>query len=253
MKSFIPWIGGKSQLCKTIFEQFPEKTPARYIEVFGGGGSLLFYKDKHAPLEVFNDNDGHLINLYRCIQHHSGELQRELRYGDWQTPLNSRELFFDYLNHLNTRGLTDIQRAARYFYVIRISYGADRRTFGCHKKTMDNAIERLPEIQRRLHDVVIENRDYEALMKTYDRETALFYLDPPYYKAEKHYAGFTSEDHERLHQCISRLKGHFVLSYNDHPDIRRLYGDFHIHEVTRTNPLANRAGACYRELIITDR
>ena len=52
MKSFIPWIGGKSLLAKKIVSMFPDDFD-RYIEVFRGGGSVLFAKDKHAPLEVY--------------------------------------------------------------------------------------------------------------------------------------------------------------------------------------------------------
>lgn len=214
---------------------------------------MLFNQDKHAPLEVFNDIDGHLINLYRCIQHHCGELQRELRLGGEQIPPNSRELFLDYLEQLNMRGLTDIQRAARYFYIIRISYGADRRTYGCNKKALTSAIDRLPDIQERLKDVVIENRDFEAVIKTYDRDNALHYLDPPYYQAEKYYDGFAPEDHERLLRCILNLKGRFILSYNDHPEIRLMYKEFNIHEAERQSPLVNKngSGTVYKELIIT--
>jgi DNA adenine methylase len=235
-------------------EHFPKKAPERYIEVFGGAGWILFSREQHAPLEVFNDLDGHLINLYRCVQHHCGELQRELLLGGSQIPPNSRELFFDYLAQLNVQGLTDIQRAARYFYVIRASFGADRRTFSCHKAALMSAIERLPEIQERLQNVVIENRDFELLMKTYDRVNALLYLDPPYYKAEKHYEGFSMEDHERLCQCTGKLKGSFVLSYNDDPTVRELYKGYYIHEVERSNCLASKKGkkSVYKELIITN-
>ena len=75
MKSFIPWIGGKSLLAKKIIAQFPDSF-GRYIEVFGGGGSVLFSSDKHAPTEVYNDANGQLVNLFRCIKYHSGELQQ---------------------------------------------------------------------------------------------------------------------------------------------------------------------------------
>ena len=254
MNSFIPWIGGKSQLRGPIIERFPAKEPERYIEVFGGAGWILFSREQHAPMEVFNDIDGQLINLYRCIQHHCTELQRELLMGGQQIPPNSRELFFDYADQINVRGLTDIQRAARYFYVIRASYGADRRTFSCHKAALMSAIERLPEIQERLQNVVIENRDFEALIKTYDRKNALFYIDPPYYQAEKYYEGFAAGDHERLRGCIGKIKGCFVLSYNDHPQVRELYSGYHIHEVERKNSLTSKKGKprIYKELIITN-
>jgi DNA adenine methylase len=202
---------------------------------------------------VFNDLDGNLINLYRCIQYHCAELQRELQLGGEQVPPNSRELFLDYMEQLKGRGLTDIQRAARYFYVIRISYGADRRTFGCNKKALTSAIDRLPEIQERLRDVVIENRDFEQIIKTYDRPDALLYADPPYYKAEKYCDGFGPEDHSRLLNCLTKVKGKFVLSYNDAPAVREMYADFNIHEVERQSPLVNKNGrASYKELIITN-
>ena len=80
MKSFIPWIGGKSQLANRIVSMFPDKIE-RYIEVFGGGGSVLFARDKHAPLEIYNDANSQLVNLFRCIRFHRGELQREISWS----------------------------------------------------------------------------------------------------------------------------------------------------------------------------
>lgn len=255
MDSFIPWIGGKSRLRRQVLGVFPQDEPQLYVEVFGGAGWILFARDRHAPMEVFNDRDGHLINLYRCIQNHCEELQREILKGGADISLNSRELFGDYLEQLNTRGLTDIQRAARYFYVIRISYGAKRETYCCNRRTLNGATARLPDIQQRLKDVVVENRDFEAILKIYDRPGALFYLDPPYYAAERYYQGFGAGDHERLRGCLQGLKGRFVLSYNDTPEVRALYEGYYIKEVERSNDLANRAGAGrprYRELIVTN-
>jgi len=252
MNSFIPWVGGKSQLRKLISPKFPKQKPERYIEVFGGAGWMLFHKDNYAPLEVFNDIDGHLINLYRCVQYHCEELQREIRLGGEQLPPNSREMFFDYKEQLNSRGLTDIQRAARYFYIIRISYGANRREFACNKKALTSAIDRLPEIQQRLKDVVIENRDFEDLIRVYDRPKALFYLDPPYFKAEQFYDGFAHDDHLRLYNRLTTLKGKFVLSYNDAPEIRKMYEHYNVFELERSNSLSQRKCRIYKELIITN-
>lgn len=255
MNSFIPWVGGKSRLRKEILAIFPEEVPSCYIEVFGGAGWILFSKDKHAKMEVFNDWDGHLINLYRCIQNHCEELQREILKGGAEISLCSRELFDDYLEQLDVRGLTDIQRAARYFYIIRISYGARKETFCCNRRTLNNATAKLPEIQQRLRDVVIENRDFEALIKTYNRPGALFYCDPPYYEAEHFYQGFKSGDHERLKQALEKVQGRFILSYNDVPEIREMYKNYYIKAVERANDLAAKRGSgqpAYKELIITN-
>ena len=106
MNSFIAWIGGKKLLRKEIVKRFPEEGFTRYVEVFGGAGWVLFEKEQGKELEVFNDRDSNLINLYRCIKYHCGELQREL---EWLTI--SREQFFDSKSQLDSQGLTDIQRA----------------------------------------------------------------------------------------------------------------------------------------------
>lgn len=247
MNSFISWIGGKKLLRKQILEQFPDQDSYnRYIEVFGGAGWLLFSRDKHAPLEVFNDVNGELINLYRVVKYHPEPLQKEM-----ECLLMSREQFFDELNR-NTRGVTDIQRAARYFCLIKESFGTDCRSFGVSSRDIHKAVDYLKEVSNRLNRVVIENQDFERLIKTYDRPDALFYLDPPYYEAEKYYPDrFNPEDHERLCKCLSDLKGRFVLSYNDCQQIRELYEGYTIIEVDRMDNLANKdRSRRYKELII---
>ena len=92
MNSFIAWIGGKRLLRKAIIERFPEEGFDRYIEVFGGAGWVLFGKEVGKELEVFNDADSNLINLYRCIKYHCEELQKELNWllrfilMEWRLP-----------------------------------------------------------------------------------------------------------------------------------------------------------------------
>ncbi len=247
MNSFIAWIGGKRLLRKEIIKRFPEDGFSRYIEVFGGAGWVLFEKQQGTELEIFNDIDGNLINLYRCIKYHCGELQRELGCS-----LISREEFFSGKAQLEAGGLTDIQRAARYFYLIKISFGADRKTFGTNRKNLINAIDYLPEIRDRLKNVVIENRDFETLIHVYDREKALFYIDPPYHGTEKYYeGGFSEEDHERLAKTLSEIRGRFLLSYNDDPYVRELYKDYHVEEISRNSSLTNKGTAGdFKELII---
>ncbi len=140
MNSFISWIGGKKLLRNEIVSRFPEKFD-RYVEVFGGAGWVLFHKDKHAEQEVFNDYNGDLVNLYRCVKYHEPELKRELSYM-----LNSRELFDDFKAQYDVRGLTDIQKAAKYFMLIKTSYGSKMSSFGCVKKNVNAMIDYLGEI-----------------------------------------------------------------------------------------------------------
>ena len=247
MNSFISWIGGKKLLRKKILEQFPDQDSfKRYIEVFGGAGWVLFASDKHAAMEVFNDANGELINLYRIVKHHPEALQKEL---EWL--LMSREQFFDELNR-NTRGMTDIQRAARFYCLIKESFGTDCKSFGVRTRDMQKAVDYLKDVSDRLNRVVIENQDFERLIKTYDRPEALFYLDPPYYEAEKYYPDrFNPEDHKRLRECLGDIKGKFVLSYNDCQQIRDLYEGYTFVEVGRADNLVTKSESRkYKELII---
>lgn len=240
MKSFIPWMGGKSLLAKKITSLFPDDID-RYIEAFGGGGSVLFYKEKHANFEVYNDFDSRLVNLFRCAKYHCAELQLEIAGY-----FNSREMFEEIKERLKMRGFTDIQRAAMFYVQIKISYGSDIRTFGCNKKNLSP--DYLQKVEKRLEKVVIEHKDFESLIKVYDRPKALFYCDPPYHKTENYYdALFMKHDHERLKSVLSVIQGHFILSYNDDVYIRELYHDFAIIPVERSN---NMSKGMYKELII---
>lgn len=242
MKSPIPWIGGKSLLKNKILDVFPPKeTYNRFIDVFGGGGSILFSKDKHADLEVYNDANSDLVNFFRCLKYHPNELEKEIKYY-----LNSREMFFDCHERLQTRGFTDIQRAAMFFLLVKTGFGASTRTFGCNKKRLNT--EQFEDISQRLDGVVVENKDFADLITVYDREKSLFYCDPPYHKTERHYTiKFSEEDHERLCTVLHQIKGKFVLSYNDDYYIRNLYSDCDIIPVERSNSLSS---GIFKEVII---
>ena len=248
MNSFISWIGGKKLLRSKILEAFPvQGTFNRYIEVFGGAGWVLFSSERHAKMEVYNDVNGNLVNLFRCTKYHSEALQKELEFI-----LMSREQFFNSKEQMEVKGLTDIQRAARFYILIKESFGSDIRTFGVRPKDMANAIEYISEVSKRLRMVVIENQDFERILKTYDKKDALFYLDPPYFETEKYYPDrFMPEDHVRLREALGRIKGKFILSYNDCEYIRELYNGYSILEVDRTHNLVRgKEKPRYKELII---
>ncbi len=245
MDSVIGWIGGKKALRDQIIQRFPPEM-GRYIEVFGGAGWVLLRKDKHASLEVYNDADGELVNLFRCVKFHPAELQRELEWC-----INSREVFNDY--RASAPGLTDIQRAARFFMLVKYSYGCDRSSYGCTSKPgVTNAIDDLGLIHQRLQRVVIEHKDFADLICVYDRPDALFYSDPPYMGSEGHYEEkFAQADHVRLRDTLKGIKGRFILSYNDCPAVRELYEGFAIEAVNREHNIAKRYGAGkYEELLI---
>lgn len=253
MKSFIGWIGGKSHLKNLIIPLIPNDID-RYIEVCGGAGWVLFGKEKKkGQMEVFNDVDGDLINLYRQIKNNCADLQKEI---DW---LHSRELFKLYRYEIeNQISLTDVQRAARYLYLIKSSFGSNRNSFATTVKCLGRIVEELPEYRERLKDVIIEQADFQQLIKTYDRPSALFYIDPPYVGAEKYYnkkyCHFTMDDHRRLNACLRGIKGRFILSYNDCDFVTEHYCDFNVRYVSRKNLLPSKecSRGEYKEVIITN-
>lgn len=249
MNSFISWIGGKKLLRNIILENFPtEGTYNRYIEVFGGAGWVLFSKDRHAKFEVYNDVNSNLVNLFKCVKYHHKALQEELEYV-----LMSREQMFDAKAQLDIKGFTDIQKAARFYILIKESFGSKLTSFGVRNKDLNSAREYLKEVSARLNNIVIENQDFEHLINTYDKKDALFYLDPPYVGTENYYGEvFDKEnDHIRLKAILDNIKGKFLVSYNDCDFIKRLYSKYNITKVERQNNLrTDEKGMRYKELII---
>ena len=91
------WIGGKKALRDEILARFPLNYK-RYVEVFGGGGWVLFHKLPGQDFEVYNDFNPNLANLYRCVRDHPSELIEELTYA-----LNSRIEFDNIRKTLHTK------------------------------------------------------------------------------------------------------------------------------------------------------
>ncbi len=224
-KPIIPWPGGKRRLAKHILPllQAPHRT---YVEPFCGGAAILFLRDP-APVEVINDINGELVRLYRCVQHHLEELMRQFKWA-----LVSREMFrWAQLQNIET--LTDIQRAARFFYLQKLAFGGKviGQTFGTAttSKPRINLLrleEDLSQAHLRLSSVVIEHLPWQDCITRYDRDETLFFLDPPYWETTGYGGDFGLAEHEQLAEAMAGLKGRAILTINDHPDMRRIYGRF---------------------------
>ncbi|MDR0884523.1 MAG: DNA adenine methylase [Oscillospiraceae bacterium] len=245
------WIGGKKALRDEILLRFPIEF-GRYIEVFGGGGWILFHKPVGNEFEVYNDFNPNLANLFRCVRDAPEDLKAALQYT-----LNSRLDFKHVRTLLKTQTeLPDVKRAACFYQLIRQSYASNLDSFGGAPRSMWSKFPLIDACCGRLQKVVIENRDFEHLIKQYDRPDAFFYCDPPYFETEDYYedVGFTQADHQRLADALMGIQGRFLLSYNDCPEIQSLYtkpGIF-IESTTRLSNIAQRyeGGKQYAELII---
>lgn len=250
MKGPLSYIGGKNRIANQIISLIPEHTT--YIEPFAGGAQVLFRKAP-SQVEVLNDLDGEVVNFYRICQLHHHELLRVLNFS-----LLSRK-WYELLARTLPESLTDVQRAARYFLLQKCSFGGrvDRQNFAIHvSKRPTFTPTRIPEMihsaYQRLQNVQIECLPYEQVLRRYDRPATFFYLDPPYYGVRAYKYNFTVDDFHTLEARLRELKGKFLFSINDHPEIRELFARFRIEEITLPYSIQKHPGRRYNELLISN-
>jgi len=241
-------MGGKSKLRKTIINRIPQHTC--YVEVFFGAGWVYFGKEP-SKVEVINDVETEITNLYKMMKHHSEEIERLLQYE-----VSARDQFDDY-KHSDTKSMTEIQRAVRFLYLISQSFASKGEHYGIATtgKPRGKIFNfNFKDLKSRLRSTYVENQDFEQLIKRYDRPHTFFYCDPPYYETVGYENPFTKDDHIRLANKLKGIQGQFLLSINDHPFIRELYEGCNIEEVQVGYSVSKekKGRGEYRELLISN-
>lgn len=248
-KPIIPWMGGKRRLCKQIMAVMPEHHT--YVEPFCGGAAVFFSKPE-SKVEVINDLNSDLVTLYRVVKHHLDEFVRHFRWA-----LNSREEFLT-AKKIDPNTLTDIQRAARFFYLQKHAFGGkvSGQTFGVSttrppRLNLLRIEEDLSAAHLRLAQVYIEHLAWDACVERYDRDATVHYLDPPYWETAGYGVEFGFDQYERMAELAKSIKGKMIISINDHPDIRQVFADLSWDEVPITYTVGGSGrSAPTRELII---
>lgn len=255
MKSPIAYMGGKSRLVKTIVPIINQIPHVCYCEPFCGAAWILFGKDPAvSKCEVINDADGDLASFWRVVKKHY------LPFVDlYRHAIVSRQMF-DWHKIERPETLTDLERAARYYYLQRLTFGGKvkGRTFGYSATRSPNldisSIQSsLLEIHQRMSSVTVENLDGMDCIRRYDREATLFFIDPPYLEVAGYEVDFPAERYQELADLLSGIKGRFILTLNNHPRIMEIFTRFKIAEIeTRysTGMPADRQKAT--ELLITN-
>lgn len=220
------WMGGKCQLSHRIVEMLPAHTC--YCEPFAGAAWVLFRKPE-SRVEVINDINRELVTFYRVVQHH---LEEFVRYFKWV--LVSRDEF-ERLKRVEPDTLTDIQRAARFYYIQQSCFGGRLTgpTFGyaavrAPKLNLLRIEEQLSAAHLRLARTYVECLPYHEVIKRYDKPETVFYIDPPYWDCEGYYGKgiFSREDFAVLAGLLAGIKGKFILSLNDTPGVRETFAGF---------------------------
>lgn len=230
----LPYIGGKSFLASWIIQNFPTNyKQMQYVEVFGGGGWVLFKKEE-SYLETYNDLNSHLVNLFKTIRDNYSEFAQR---AEWS--LHSREMYIEAREKLkDDKFLSDIEKAMHYAIQKCQSFaGKGGWAYAVTSDKVTNGkwlpfLKRMELINARLKKVQIECLDFAAVIEKYDSPNTLFYLDPPYVDVESYYDApgvkFRRDDHEALARLLKKVKGKFVLSYYEHPLVRELYANYRI-------------------------
>ena len=247
MAPIIPWIGGKRRLADLLIPRFPAHKC--YVEVFAGGAALYFLRPP-AEVEVINDINGELVNVYRVVKHHLEEFVRQFKWA-----LSSREIF-KWTQDTPPSGLTDIQRAARFFYLQHHCFGAKVQSQNWGTATTAPPInllrleESLSAAHLRLASTFIERLHWRECVERYDRPHTFFYLDPPYWQTEGYGVEFPFEEYEVMSKIMRGLQGKAMLSINDHPDIRRCFEGLHMESLDISYTVGGGAKAAERQELV---
>lgn len=276
VKPIAPYLGGKSKLAKTIcsiIDTTPHKT---YAEPFVGMGGILFRKEKPAKADrsittqksskardpkgkckarsqIINDYNYDVFTLYRVLQRHYDEFLKQLEY------INHSRNHFEHIKALTPSHLTDVERAARFYYLLRTSFGAMTKSYGVDKTNpdrfnMNKHKKELAKTVNRLRKVAMENLDFESFIKKYDSTETLFYLDPPYYGCENDYGKelFSRDDFKRIRQTLDKIQGKFILSLNDTPPVRDIFKGYSFKEVELLYTVTQGKPTNAKEVIISN-
>ncbi len=252
-----PWFGGKKHIARAIIGRIEAIPHNCYAEPFVGMGGVFLRRRAKPKSEVINDRNGEIVNLFRACREHPGELARQFRWV-----LSSREEFRR-LVRVEPETLTDIQRAARFAYLQRLSFGGKPAHDISPGQMGSNAhhparlrAERMQRLiaaaHQRLQGVQVECLDWAAFIRRYDRPWTLFYIDPPYWGHENDYGKgiFSRGDFLAMAELLSNIEGRFILSLNDRPEVRELFGGFEIETVSTRYSANARATRRVDELLI---
>lgn len=241
-------MGGKSRLTSTLIPRLPKHTT--YVEPFCGG-CAVFWSKPRSRAEVLNDRDARLQNLLRIFQRHPDALLREM-----ESFTHSRILFNEFLTQ---PGLTDIERAARFYFILKASFGSRvdaAPTFGYAittptNNTLASVEETVREARKRLAGVTLENLDFADVIPRYDSPDTLFYCDPPYIDTAGYAEAFSADDHARLELTLAKIEGKAIVSLNDCEAVREIYTGWHIEECETTYSVARGSPSTASEVIIS--
>lgn len=217
---------------------------------------VFLRRARRPKAEVINDWSEDVATFFRIVQHHFVAFTDMVRFQ-----ITTRAEF-ERLTRVDPSTLTDLQRAARFLYLQRLAFGGKvkGRNFGVAvdrpaRFDVTRLVPMLEDLHERLAAVTVERLPWAEFIRRYDRPGTLFYLDPPYFGCERDYGDdmFDRSEFETMAPMLRAIKGRFLLSINDTPDVRRIFDGFAIEEVRCRYTVAGGAkSATFGELIVSN-
>ncbi|KKC24675.1 DNA adenine methylase [Sphingomonas sp. SRS2] len=250
------YIGGKRRLARPITRTIDRIPHHTYAEAFVGMGGIFLRRSRRASAEVINDWSEDVSTFFRILQRHYVAFLDMLRFQ-----LTTRA-GFERLMRIDPSTQTDLERAARFLYLQRLAFGGKvaGRSFGVSPGEpgafdVTKLGPLLESIHERLAGVVIERLPWRDFIERYDRAETLFYLDPPYYGSEGDYGRelFDRAQFPVMAEALRGIRGTFLLSINDHSEIRRIFDGFAMAELSLIYSIGGGGNEVEaRELVISN-
>jgi DNA adenine methylase len=212
----IPRVGGKSKIAKKIIEMIPPHKI--YVEPFVGGGSV-FFKKPEAEVNIINDLDKDIYNIYL-------DITKVKNIDDFHLYETNKEEFEKYKKQ--TKFKNSKERLYRNIYLSKNSYSGNRNAFNGNIKTgIVKFKKNYNDIRNKLINTIILNKDYKKVIEKYDSLETFFYLDPPYTKLNKSW-GYKENTvtREELLNVLKNIKGKFLMSYDFNKENVELFSQF---------------------------
>lgn len=237
IKSPLRYPGGKSKALKQILPLVPYFEEMR--EPMVGGGSVFCSLKQLFPNKKFwiNDLNKDLYFFWKSSKEEVKRLTASIQKIKVSTE-DGHKLFLELTN--KNKDFNDFERAIRFFILNRITFSGTADSGGFSKQAFakrftDSSIERVKEIQPLLEETQITNDDYERILHAPGEEVFIF-LDPPYLsKTKSRLYGkngelHTSFDHERFAQNMRKCKHKWLITYDNSPDVIKLFSFANIYE-----------------------
>ena len=236
MQPFFNRHGNKKYIADKIIKMFPKDYDI-YVEPFCGSAAVYFQKQP-SRVEVLNDKDSELIKGYRLIKQVSTNLNE---YKQLKSLAHFRRFYDESHNSKEEQ----LEQLLLKFNNTFLSSGRGK----LYKTTNPfSKLEVLSEYKERLKHTTILNWNYQTVIRKYDSPRTLFYLDPPYENSSSGNYAYYDMDYHELAEILSQIKGYFILSINDSPNIRTIFKAYRMIQITLQsyhNIIPNR-----RELLI---